>query len=88
MTLVKDVDLDFDSFFVDSSAANILGIAQNTNAAYRQLKLTYKETGPLILNCISGSERSGVVALAIAALTATNSKRPILISKFSFHLIS
>lgn len=59
-----------------------MGIAQNTNAAYRQLKLTYKETGPLILNCISGSERSGVVALAIAALTATNAKRPILISNF------
>lgn len=59
-------------------------MAQNTSAAYRQLKLTYKETGPLILNCISGSDRSGVVALAIAALTATNSKRPILIGNLCF----
>lgn len=70
-------------FVFFSSTANILGIAQNVSAAYRQLKLTYKESGPIILNCISGSERSGIVALSVATLTATNSKRPILISTSS-----
>ncbi|XP_037046080.1 tyrosine-protein phosphatase non-receptor type 23 isoform X2 [Bradysia coprophila] len=78
--IILDVTILQNKSWPKNSAANILGMAQNIGAAYRQLKLTYKETGPLILNCISGSERSGVVALAIAALTATNSKRPILIN--------
>lgn len=37
--------------------------------------------GPVILNCISGAERSGLLALAVATLLATRLERPALISE-------
>lgn len=73
-------------FVYHSSAPNIVGITQNIIVTLRQQMKTHSQhIGPVILNCISGSERSGLVALAIAAVLASNSKRPSLISK-SFYL--
>lgn len=37
--------------------------------------------GPVILNCISGAERSGLLALAMATQLATRLERPTLISE-------
>ena len=67
-----------------SSGENILGVAQNVIASLKQQQSSRQLSGPVILNCISGSERSGVVALAITSLFATHCKRPTLISKQFF----
>lgn len=37
--------------------------------------------GPVVLNCISGGERSGLLALSVAQLLATRLERPALISE-------
>lgn len=38
-------------------------------------------SAPLIINCLTGSERSGLVAVAICTILATQQQRPLLISK-------
>lgn len=65
------------------SATNIVGVAKNVMAIIKQNVQENRRTfGPVILNCISGADRSGMLALAIAAVLATSAKRPTLISKF------
>lgn len=53
----------------------------------RQQKQEQKQIGPIILNCLSGSERSGQLAIAVAAISATSCLSPILISKISLALV-
>lgn len=66
-----------------SSPANVLGVGQNVIAILKQQRQSYQQQiGPIILNCVSGSERSGIATLAIATILATNSRRPILLSKY------
>lgn len=65
-----------------SSTSNILAIAQNIITAYRQQLQETNQSSTLIMNCLTGSERSGIMALAIAAILASQSRRPILISEF------
>lgn len=70
------------TFIIFSSTSNILAIAQNIITAYRQQLQETKQNYTVIMNCLTGSERSGIMALAIAAILASQSRRPILISKF------
>lgn len=65
-----------------AAPANIVGVAKNVMAILKQLLQANRRTtiGPVVLNCISGADRSGMLALAIAAVLATCAKRPTLIS--------
>lgn len=63
------------------SSANIVGVAKNVMSIIKQNVQANRHTiGPVVLNCISGADRSGMLALAIAAVLATCAKRPTLIS--------
>ncbi|KAH8371530.1 hypothetical protein KR093_007867 [Drosophila rubida] len=65
-----------------ASPTQLLGIAQNTLQVHQERCLAANApTSPLILNCLTGSERSELLAIAISALLGTQTKRPILISK-------
>lgn len=68
---------------VCSLSSHILGIAQNVITTYKQKKCTEINVGPVLINCVSGSERSGVLALAMACILATASRRPLLISNLT-----
>uniref|UniRef100_W4VRD8 Putative tyrosine-protein phosphatase non-receptor type 23 n=1 Tax=Corethrella appendiculata TaxID=1370023 RepID=W4VRD8_9DIPT len=61
----------------------ILGIAQNIIDSYKQQNQSInnaKDMKTLIMNCLTGSERSPIVTLAIATILATQTRRPILIN--------
>ncbi|XP_058457933.1 tyrosine-protein phosphatase non-receptor type 23 isoform X2 [Malaya genurostris] len=62
------------------SAECILGIAQNVIGAYRQQNQDVKQLTPLIVNCLNGSDRSSLLAVAIASVLATQSTKPVLIN--------
>lgn len=63
------------------SATNIVGVAKNVMTIIKQnVQADRRTIGPVVLNCISGADRSGMLALAIAAVLATCAKRPTLIS--------
>lgn len=65
------------------SASNFVGVAKNVMTIIKQnVQANQRSIGPVILNCISGADRSGMLALAVAAVLATCAKRPILISMF------
>lgn len=70
--------------WIKNSAANILGISANIITAYRQKVQEMNEASTIVLNCLTGSERSGIVALAISVILATQIKRPILTSKINY----
>lgn len=59
----------------------VVGIARNASQAHQQRCLDFNDhNSPLIMNCLTGSERSELVAIAICAIMATQNKRPVLIS--------
>uniref|UniRef100_A0A1Q3FGM0 Putative tyrosine-protein phosphatase non-receptor type 23 n=1 Tax=Culex tarsalis TaxID=7177 RepID=A0A1Q3FGM0_CULTA len=62
------------------SAEYLLGIAQNVIGAYRQQNQGQKQHKPLIVNCLNGSDRSSLLAVAVAAILATQTRKPILIN--------
>ncbi|KAH8270247.1 hypothetical protein KR018_006177 [Drosophila ironensis] len=65
------------------SPAQLLGVAQNALDTHRlRCQAANAPNSPLIMNCLTGSERSEVVAIGVCAIIATQSKQPILISKF------
>ncbi|KAH8404540.1 hypothetical protein KR222_011850 [Zaprionus bogoriensis] len=64
-----------------ASPTQLLGIAQNALQTHQERCLAANSpTSPLILNCLTGSERSELMAIGICALMGTQSKRPILIN--------
>lgn len=65
-----------------SSANHILGIAQNIITSYKQQNQEKRQSSALTVHCLTGSDRSGLVTLAVAAILATNNRRPIMTSKF------
>lgn len=77
---ILDLSLIQIKAWTKSSPAQILGIAQNILVAYKQRSQEFNSHAPLIMNCLTGSERSGLIALAICAILATQTKRPILIN--------
>lgn len=80
--VILNVSLLQNKLWPKQSAEYILGIAQNVIAAYRQQNQEQKQPlKPLIVNCLNGSDRSSLLAVAIAAILATQTKKPVLISK-------
>lgn len=79
--VILNVSLLQNKLWPKQSAEYILGIAQNVIGAYRQQNQELKQLKPLIVNCLHGSDRSSLLAVAIAAILATQTKKPTLISK-------
>lgn len=42
---------------------------------------------PLLLSCLTGSDRSGSIAVGIISVAATSAKRPSITSRFSLNTI-
>ncbi|EDW85389.2 uncharacterized protein Dwil_GK10583 [Drosophila willistoni] len=63
------------------SNTHVLDIAQNALETHQQrCSASESHNSPLVMNCLTGSERSEIVAIGICALMATQSKRPILLN--------
>ncbi|XP_017040383.1 tyrosine-protein phosphatase non-receptor type 23 [Drosophila ficusphila] len=61
--------------------AQLLGVAQNALETHRQrCQAVNSPNSPLIMNCLTGSERSELVAIGVCAIIATQNKQPILIN--------
>lgn len=70
------------AFFIDLSSANhIVNIGQNIITSYKQLNLNKKQLSPLVIHCLNGSDRSGIITVAISTILATQTTKPILISE-------
>ncbi|XP_065087724.1 tyrosine-protein phosphatase non-receptor type 23 [Ochlerotatus camptorhynchus] len=78
--VILNVSLLQNKLWPKQSVEYILGIAQNVIGAYRQQNQELKQLKPLIVNCLNGSDRSSLLAVAIAAILATQNKKPILIN--------
>uniref|UniRef100_A0A1I8MVM7 Tyrosine-protein phosphatase non-receptor type 23 n=1 Tax=Musca domestica TaxID=7370 RepID=A0A1I8MVM7_MUSDO len=64
-----------------STPSMVVGIARNAAQAHQQRCMDFNDPqSPLIMNCLTGSERSELVAVAICAILATQNKRPVLIN--------
>ncbi|XP_020798026.1 tyrosine-protein phosphatase non-receptor type 23 [Drosophila serrata] len=63
------------------SPAQLLGVAQNALETHRhRCKAANAPHSPLIMNCLTGSERSELVAIGVCAEIATQTKQPMLIN--------
>lgn len=72
-------------FLYASTPPLVVGIARNAVQAHQQRCLDFNTpSSPLVLNCLTGSERSEIVAIGISVILATQTKRPVLISNL-FH---
>ncbi|XP_016999257.2 tyrosine-protein phosphatase non-receptor type 23 [Drosophila takahashii] len=61
--------------------AQLLGVAQNALETHRaRCQAANAPNSPLIMNCLTGSERSELVAIGVCAIIATQNKQPILIN--------
>lgn len=63
-----------------NSPEHILGIAGNILTVYQQQSKELRQTGPVIINCLTGGERSGIVTVGIITILGTQTRRPALIS--------
>uniref|UniRef100_A0A1A9WRA8 Tyrosine-protein phosphatase non-receptor type 23 n=1 Tax=Glossina brevipalpis TaxID=37001 RepID=A0A1A9WRA8_9MUSC len=64
-----------------NNPSQVVGIARNILQAHQERCLEFNTpSAPLIINCLTGSERSGLVAIAICTILATQHKRPVLIN--------
>ncbi|KAL7034369.1 hypothetical protein ACKWTF_007933 [Chironomus riparius] len=63
------------------SADHILDVSNNVITSFKQNNPGSKQYPPIVLNCISGgSDRSGLMTLAISAIFATQMKKPTLLN--------
>lgn len=63
----------------------VVGVANDVITSYRQRVMTESGSGvaaagPIVINCLTGSKRSPLVAVTVAAVLATKAKRPLLIN--------
>ncbi|CAD7006351.1 unnamed protein product [Ceratitis capitata] len=64
-----------------SLPSQTIGIARNALQAHQQRCLEFNTpTSPLIMNCLTGSDRSELIAIAICAILALQTTRPVLIN--------
>ncbi|XP_067644309.1 tyrosine-protein phosphatase non-receptor type 23-like [Eurosta solidaginis] len=64
-----------------SLPSQTIGIARNALQAHQQRCLEFNTpTSPLIMNCLTGSERSELIAVGICAILALQTARPVLIN--------
>uniref|UniRef100_A0A0P6K0P7 Putative tyrosine-protein phosphatase non-receptor type 23 n=1 Tax=Aedes aegypti TaxID=7159 RepID=A0A0P6K0P7_AEDAE len=78
--IIHSVTLLQNKLWPKQSAEYLLGIASNVIGAYRQQSHEPKQQKPLIVNCLNGSDRSCLLAVAVASILATQNKKPILIN--------
>jgi tyrosine-protein phosphatase non-receptor type 23 len=58
-----------------------LDVSNNVITSFKQMNPSSKQYPPIVLNCISGgSDRSGLMTLAISAIFATQMKKPTLLN--------
>jgi hypothetical protein len=71
-----------------SSAENIVDISKNILTSFKQRNPDEKsQQSPMIINCLTGAaERSGMITIGICAITATQMKKPILLSELKFDI--
>ncbi|XP_055382713.1 tyrosine-protein phosphatase non-receptor type 23 isoform X2 [Condylostylus longicornis] len=62
-----------------NAPTHILEISRNILTTQKQRNQEFNSNSPLIMNCLTGSERSGLVALAICAILSTKTRRPTII---------
>ncbi|KAH8379149.1 hypothetical protein KR009_003303 [Drosophila setifemur] len=63
------------------STAQLLGVAENALDTHRRTcQAASAPNSPLIMNCLTGSERSELMAIGVCAIIATQSRQPILIN--------
>ena len=63
------------------SADHMLDVSNNIITSFKQMNPSSKQYPPIVLSCISGgSDRSGLMTLAISAIFATQMKKPTLLS--------
>lgn len=65
--------------------SQVVGVARDVITSYKQRVMTASgggvvTAGPIVINCLTGSKRSPLVAVAISAVLATKAKRPLLIN--------
>lgn len=68
-------------FIFCSTPSLVVRVADDAISAHQiNCKNRNSSAAPLIINCLTGSERSGLVSVAICAILATQQERPLLIS--------
>lgn len=66
--------------------SQVVGVARDVITSYKQRVLSESGSGsiaaagPIVINCLTGSKRSPLVAVTVVAVLATKSKRPLLIN--------
>lgn len=88
--LGSDVVLELSALQLKTWAQNVpsqvVGVARDVITSYKQRVMSESGTGgisaagPIVINCLTGSKRSPLVAVTIAAVLATKAKRPLLIN--------
>ncbi|XP_055597437.1 uncharacterized protein LOC129747312 [Uranotaenia lowii] len=78
--VIRNVTLVQNKLWPKLSAEYLLGIAQNVIGAYRQQNQELKQMKPMVVNCLNGTDRSSLLAVAITSILATQMKKPILIN--------
>lgn len=73
--------------WAQNSPAQVVGVARDVITSYKQRVMSASGggsvvggAGPIVINCLTGSKRSPLVAVAVAAVLATKGKRPLLIN--------
>lgn len=92
MTSGSDVVHELSALQLKTWAQNVpsqvVGVARDVITSYKQRVLTVAGVGggisgavsPIVINCLTGSKRSPLVAVAVTAVLATKTKRPLLIN--------
>lgn len=88
----SDAVLEFSALQLKAWAQNapsqVVGVARDVITSYKQRVMSASgggsvvvgAAGPIVINCLTGSKRSPLVAVTVAAVLATKCKRPLLIN--------
>lgn len=65
--------------------SQVVAVARDVITSYKQRVMSesgvgVSAAGPIVINCLTGSKRSPLVAVTVAAVLATKAKRPLLIN--------
>lgn len=74
------VYIKYSPFIEFSNISNIVGIGHNIIHTVNRLA-TKNMIGPIIFNCATNGERTGLTAITVAALQALQYKQPVIASE-------